>query len=524
MKLQGSTRTVVASAAVLLLAALFVGVSMLRNREAAPPAVHILTMAPGSLSTQVTATGVTEGLNQVQVKARIAGTVAKLAVAEGDDVLAKAPLASYDATEVAAQLARAESAAAQAEAQAALTVRRRTADPQKYALDLATAQRRLDDAKRSFDQAKDGAADSTTQAERALADAQAAFDLLDDQLNTGRVTADDVRKAQEAYDNAKMAFNQNDDGVVYGSSAYLASYNALVQAQKNLANLQHELEAQDKTIADQLLQAQNRVNAAKDQLSRLQGGGADRQIALAQSQLDDAAAALEQVKIQHDLTQTTDADVTAAQAAARAAEAAYQQAQEDYQAAVLSPVGGKVLAAYVKEGDIVAPGTPLFTIGATNDLVIKAQIDEVDIGKVAVGEKAAVTSSAYVDKTFEGTVTKIAPEAVHQGNIAVFMAEVTVHNPDELLKPGMNVDVAITSAQKEAVLAVPMEALLDRGTEKAVFVLTGDVVHRRTVTTGVTTQTQVEIVTGLKRGDQVVTGPSDVLAKLKDGDRVKVQP
>ncbi|MHB9143948.1 MAG: efflux RND transporter periplasmic adaptor subunit [Symbiobacteriia bacterium] len=524
MRLQRSTQAALAVTVIAALATLFLGVNIYRNKAAAPTAVHILTMQPASLSTQVTATGVTEGLNQVQVKAKIAGTVATLAVAEGADVKAKAVLAEHDPTEVAAQLARAESGAAQAEAQAALTMRRRAADPAKYALDLGTAQRRLADAQRSFDQARDGATDSSAQADRALADAQASFDLLQDQLNTGRVTAADVQRAQAAYDNAKMAFNQNQDSAVYGSSMYMGNFNALTQAQQSLDTLQHTLATQDKAIADQLLQAQHRIDAAKDQLSRLQNGGADRQIAMAQSQLDDAAAALEQLRIQHDLTQTTDADVAAAQAAARAAETAYQQAQADYQQDILSPVDGKVLAVYIKEGDMVAPGTPLFTIGATQDLVIKAKVDEVDIGKVAVGQTAAVTSSAFVGKTFTGIVTRIAPLAVREGNIAVFVAEVTVHNADDLLKPGMNVDVAITSQQKDAVLAVPLEALLDRGNEKVVFVLEGDLARRRTVTTGVTTQTQVEIISGLKAGDQVVTGPADVLTSLKDGDRVKVQP
>ncbi|MGE5590114.1 MAG: efflux RND transporter periplasmic adaptor subunit [Bacillota bacterium] len=516
---------IIVPTALILLAGAFVGLAALRSRSAqAGMAVQTQGVITTALTTTVTATGYTEGLDQVDVKAKLAATFAHQTAKEGDEVEAGDVLGSYAAGEVTAQLAKAESAAAQARAQATQVARKRELDPQQYAQDLAAAERHLASARLSFEQATQDTSAQSAQADRALKDAEAAFDLLKQELEQGRVTAEDLAEAQKVLDNAQMAFNQNKGGEVYGSSAYLAAYQSLVQARDNVEKIQDALANQDKTIADQLLQAQNRVDTARDQLDQLKNGGAERQIALAQAQLDDAQAALDQVKLQHQLTQTTDDDVAAAQAAARSAEAAYQQALEDYKTPdILSPIDGKVLAVYVKEGDIVAPGTPLFTIGATHDLVVKAKVDEVDIGKVAVGQKAKITSAAYLGQVFEGTVTKLAPRAVRDGNISVFIAEITVKNPDDLLKPGMNVDVEISSNQKDAALALPLEAVLDRGGEKVVFVLDGSVVHQRKVTTGIMTQTHVEITEGIKEGEQVVTGPSDVLAKLKDGDRVKVQ-
>ncbi|MCL5045650.1 MAG: efflux RND transporter periplasmic adaptor subunit, partial [Actinobacteria bacterium] len=242
----------------------------------------------------------------------------------------------------------------------------------------------------------------------------------------------------------------------------------------------------------------------------------------AENQVKAAQAALELAKVNAELSKVTPDDISSAEAAVRSAEADYQRTQEELEDSVIaSPIDGKVIVAEVKAGEGVTPGLQLFTLGRTEQVLVKAKVDEVDIGKVALDQPVEVNSSAYLGKSFTGKISKIAPRAVKDGNINVFEVEVLVENPDGALRPGMSVDVTITAEQKKDALLVPAEAVIERNGSKLVFALENGVARQRQVKTGATNRTTVEILDGLKDGDQVVVGPAEVLKSLKEGDRVK---
>ena len=133
---------------------------------------------------------------------------------------------------------------------------------------------------------------------------------------------------------------------------------------------------------------------------------------------------------------------------------------------VRAPVTGTILEKDVERGAVIASATTNVSGGTTLlkmanlDLVqVRALVDETDVGKVQPGQRVTVTVDAYPNRTFEGTVLKIEPQAQTEQNVTVFPVLVRIGNKEGLLRPGMNTEVEIHVGQREGVPAVPNEAL-----------------------------------------------------------------
>ena len=104
-------------------------------------------------------------------------------------------------------------------------------------------------------------------------------------------------------------------------------------------------------------------------------------------------------------------------------------------------------------------GTTLLKMANLDLVQVRALVDETDIGKVQPGQRVTVTVDAYPNRTFEGTVLKIEPQAQTEQNVTVFPVLVRIGNKEGLLRPGMNTEVEIHVGQREGVPAVPNAAL-----------------------------------------------------------------
>lgn len=134
---------------------------------------------------------------------------------------------------------------------------------------------------------------------------------------------------------------------------------------------------------------------------------------------------------------------------------------------IRSPITGTVIEKTVEQGQIIASasgnvsgGTTLVKLADLGTVRTRALVDEIDIGRIAPGQPAAVTVEAYPGRTFRGTVTKIEPQAVVEQNVTMFPVLILLDNPDGLLKPGMNAEVSIDIANRENVVAVPNGAVV----------------------------------------------------------------
>jgi HlyD family secretion protein len=135
---------------------------------------------------------------------------------------------------------------------------------------------------------------------------------------------------------------------------------------------------------------------------------------------------------------------------------------------VRSPIDGVITQRYIEEGVLVTSGislygagTSLFQIGDPSAQIIKANISEVDIGKVAVGSPVRITLDAYADTSFAGKIRRISPVGkLQQGrNVVSFMTEVEIIDKDSRLKPGMSCDVDVILAEADSVLFLPLESV-----------------------------------------------------------------
>lgn len=134
---------------------------------------------------------------------------------------------------------------------------------------------------------------------------------------------------------------------------------------------------------------------------------------------------------------------------------------------IRAPITGTVIERTVEQGQIIASasgnvsgGTTLVKMADLSAVQARALIDEVDIGRIAPGQPAAVTVEAYPGRTFRGTVTKIEPQAVVEQNVTMFPVLVRLENPERLLKTGMNAEVSVDIASRTDVVAVPNGAVV----------------------------------------------------------------
>lgn len=181
---------------------------------------------------------------------------------------------------------------------------------------------------------------------------------------------------------------------------------------------------------------------------------------------------------------------------------------------VRATIDGVILQKYVEEGQIISSGvssvsggTAIADIADMSSVYIETGIDEVDIGKIEIGQTSIVVAEAYPQVQFSGKVVRIAPEAKVEQNVTLFDVIVEVSNTEARLKSGMNTNIEITIVSKEDVLLTSTIALNNPEDEEAepderiVQLKEGDLFVPHTVKTGFSNFRVTELVSGLKEGD-----------------------
>jgi len=166
----------------------------------------------------------------------------------------------------------------------------------------------------------------------------------------------------------------------------------------------------------------------------------------------------------HDNATLTSANAQAQLVRAQASLQSAQDALTDCN--VLAAVDGTILTKKVEAGAVitsavrdVSGGTVLLQMADLATVQVQSLVDETDIGKVQPGMPVRITVDAYPNRPFTGTVLKIEPQSTVTQNVTMFPVLVYIPNPDGLLRPGMNAEVAIQIGQRQNVLAIPTAAL-----------------------------------------------------------------
>jgi len=419
------------------------------------------------LTAQVTASGEIKPKNYINIGANAMGDITELAVKEGDHVRKGQLLARIENTQP-------------------------TADVDSQKANLASAE-----------------ADSAAQ--------EAGLKAADDNLTTMRAAVTeskaDLARLKEDADRARQLFDEK-----LGAKQDLDSKLALYEAQKSAVDQAEarliQAGSQREQTAAQLNAAQRRINVARASLAR-----------------------------SSDILHKFDS---------------------------FAPLDGVVTNLPVRSGESVVPGlqnqtgTLIMTIADMSLITAEVKVDETDIVNVKLDQPAEITIDAIPNKTFMGHVTEIgntailrstglaaSQSAISSQEAKDFKVVVAMDNPPDEVRPGLSCTAKITTATRKGALQIPIQALtvrqkgdlepkkpgavaqaapkLDPAAEKArkeevqgVFIVSGGKATFRKVETGITGATDIEVLSGLNEGDQIITGTYQVIRTIANDVQVKV--
>ncbi|HXU45005.1 MAG TPA: efflux RND transporter periplasmic adaptor subunit [Thermoanaerobaculia bacterium] len=238
--------------------------------------------------------------------------------------------------------------------------------------------------------------------------------------------------------------------------------------------------------------------------------------------------------------------VDEAHEAVRQARANLAQAATDLKkTTIYSPLTGRVIKLSAEEGEVVVSGTmnnPASVIGIIADLseiLANVDVDETEIVSIHPGQSATLKVDAVPGREYHGHVVEVGSSGSsrpQQPDVTFFTVKIQLDDADEALRPGMSVRASVRADAHANALVVPIQAVVDRAPldkdgkpeegkdeVKVVFVVDKEGKARQTpVAIGLSDETHIEILSGLKPGAQVVTGPYRTLRDLKDKDAVTV--
>ena len=305
------------------------------------------------------------------------------------------------------------------------------------------------------------------------------------------------------------------------SRASLAQASAAVaQAQAKLRQLG---ELSQPLAMQTLAQAQAGVVQARKTLSRnrdlvAQGFISQAAVDDAQRALDVAASQVASAQVQVKTNAAGGSDVLLAEAALRQAQAGQQLARVKLdQGQVLAPSSGVLISRSVEVGDIVQLGKALMVLAASGQTQILIQIDEKNLSKIALDQKAYVSADAFASQRFEALVTYINPGVdATRGSVEV---KLNIPNPPAYLRQDMTVSVDIETARRTGAVVIPTNTVEDVATDKPwVLVVRGKHAIKQFVKLGLRGDTRVEVLAGVTAGEGVVPVSK---TGVKAGQRVR---
>lgn len=197
-------------------------------------------------------------------------------------------------------------------------------------------------------------------------------------------------------------------------------------------------------------------------------------------------------------------------------------------AQVVAPFSGIVTEKSVSRGEAISPGTPVMTVVDIYNPWVEIQVDEVDIGEAKVGQRVKFTTDAFPDEEFFGKITwlnkkaelkKVGGRVRFDEEDLVFRGKVKFEDGSALLRPGMSVYAEIITGEKKGVIAAPREAITLRQGKRVAYLIKDSKARQKEVELGIKDAEKVEILKGLKVGEEVAISNLD---KLKDKTKVKV--
>lgn len=192
--------------------------------------------------------------------------------------------------------------------------------------------------------------------------------------------------------------------------------------------------------------------------------------------------------------------------AARArGEETVQRWEEVYKATpIISPIDGEVIVREIEPGQTVTTSTAVLVL--SDRLIVKAQVDETDIGRVKLGQRAVISLDAYPETKIAATVDHIAYESKTVSNVTIYEVDILPEKIPPVFRSGMSANVEIIEQERQGVLTIPEQAVQRKRDKTFVLVSEGEgkEPRRQPVELGVSDGDRVEILSGLGEEDRVI--------------------
>ncbi len=282
------------------------------------------------------------------------------------------------------------------------------------------------------------------------------------------------------------------------------------------------------TLNSQLIKAHSSRDAAQrnlDSLRRLQqqGAASPGEVSQAQDTFERAQADVNLLE-QKQKDRYSSPEVARIEAQASEAQAAYEGAEDALRkSSVRAAFDGVVYSVPVKEGAFVQAGDLLLQEADLSRVLVRAFVDEPDVGRLQESQKVEITWDAVPGRVWNGTVNAVPATVKLRGNRTVGETTCLIDNQDLRLLPNINVGVTIVVAEHSNVLTLQRDALRMDDTKPYVFRIVGDRLKRQPVEFSLQNLTRVEITSGLSEGDAVAL-PAEEQKPLVNGASVRVVP
>ena len=494
--------------------------SMNSKGKDAAPSVEVVSVGTGNVTQEVDATGNVESEQKKTFYSPVNGTIQTMTAEAGDSVDAGKSIIGFNLEDLEAENQEAQLTAKSGELdikdaqEQASTAANKVAEAQAAIPGLESQieekQNQINSLRQQIADAQTNAQnDAQAQIEQAQAEAKAAYDAA--------VAAADqeYQKALDEYNNVtKKDYDQKlsdlktkiDSGTAAESE--LEDYRYLlnnppaepVKKEVNQADYCVSTDGLSGTVTADTSDLQAQMETASSDLAQLQSDLASKKAIAENDTAGLTDAAREKMTITSNLSELKSKNL--------------QELLEEGRKGIQAEFKGVISDAKVTQGATVTQGMELFTLQSTQDVCVEANVSKYDFDKVKEGQKAEITLG---DKKYKGTVDKVSKIAIpNEKGTPLIGVSVHIDNPDDDIFIGVEAKVTIQASEAKNVPVLPVEVVNIGKEGSFCYVVNKGKIEKKDIETGVTSDSMVEVKSGLKKGDQVIKD----MGNYSEGDSV----
>ncbi len=483
---------IIVSVVILLgIAGLVIGLTTNHNKKDNAVPLKTETVKKGDFVIKINASGNLESLLTVDVKSNVEGEIYKLYVKDGESVEKGQVLIKINDEQIREDMKQAEANVAAAKAQYEQSARSLEIKKKQLDSDLQQQRDAVIQAQTAYNVAKATTLQQISQQETEIQNTKDSMEQdtialrqAEIALKQAEITLSDLKQSEEA---AKVDLTNAEAELKRTQDLYEKKYvpkKSLENAQASFANASSRYESakkkvlsQEETIKSQQETVDMRKNAVQMRRTTLAFEEQNLKL-MKQTRVAQEEQALTQLKIAQtrlkQLEENINDEKDISKLSIESARANLLRAQSTLNnqkerlgwTTIVAPMSGTVIGLEIEEGEIITSGRsafsqspPIMKIVDLSQMIVKTSINEVDMEKLAVGQKTDIRTRAYPNKVYRGEVKKIAPNGQSRDNIIYFQVEIGVLDSPKELRPGMTADVDIVVFEKKDCLLLPIEAV-----------------------------------------------------------------